>query len=112
MMPKLRTELATLKMECERLDMEKLLDITNTEEAFDWHEWNEEETEVVLEIEPTEDLEFNARSSALTSNVEKMIRNVEDLDIMKLKSPKEVLAAKPKPKKKEKGEKKDMSIYT
>jgi hypothetical protein len=34
------------------------------------------------------------------------------LDIMKLKSPKEVLAAKPKPKKKEKGEKKDMSIYT
>ena len=68
----------------ERLDMEKLLDITNTEEAFDWHEWDEEETEVVMEIEPTEDLQFSARSSALTSNVEKMIRNVEDLDIMKL----------------------------
>ena len=61
--------------------------------SFDWHDnWEEDEDEeddavkkdaVELEVEEEDD-SFAARSSMLTSNVEMMIKNVEDLDIMKL----------------------------
>ena len=63
---------------------------------FDWHEnWDDEEGEDeygegdngkkdVEEVEVEEEDTFAARSSTLTSNVEMMIKNVEDLDIMKL----------------------------
>ena len=61
--------------------------------SFDWHDnWEEDEDEeddavkkdaAELEVEEEDD-SFAARSSTLTSNVEMMIKNVEDLDIMKL----------------------------
>ena len=61
-------------------------------ESFDWHDnWEEEEEEEDeggdkerYEAEVEHGDSFAARSSALTSNVEMMIKNVEDLDIMKL----------------------------
>ena len=54
--------------------------------SFDWHDnWEDEEGEDAAELEVEEgDDSFAARSSTLTSNVEMMIKNVEDLDIMKL----------------------------
>ena len=59
--------------------------------SFDWHDnWEEDEEEdddgkkESSEYEVEEEDTFAARSSTLTSNVEMMIKNVEDLDIMKL----------------------------
>ena len=58
--------------------------------SFDWHDnWEEDEEEddgkkESSEFEVEEEDTFAARSSTLTSNVEMMIKNVEDLDIMKL----------------------------
>ena len=58
---------------------------------FDWHDnWEDEDEEDGdgkkdgEELEVEEEDTFAARSSTLTSNVELMIKNVEDLDIMKL----------------------------
>ena len=58
---------------------------------FDWHDnWEDEDEEDGdgkkdgEELEVEEEDTFSARSSTLTSNVEMMIKNVEDLDIMKL----------------------------
>ena len=58
---------------------------------FDWHDnWEDEDEEDGdgkkdgEELEVEEEDTFAARSSTLTSNVEMMIKNVEDLDIMKL----------------------------
>ena len=61
---------------------------------FDWHDnWEDEDEEDEEdgdgkkdgeELEVEEEDTFAARSSTLTSNVEMMIKNVEDLDIMKL----------------------------
>ena len=58
---------------------------------FDWHDnWEDEDEEDGdgkkdgEELEVEEEDTFAARSSKLTSNVEMMIKNVEDLDIMKL----------------------------
>ena len=62
---------------------------------FDWHDnWEDEEygedeedregKKDGEELEVEEEDTFAARSSTLTSNVELMIKNVEDLDIMKL----------------------------
>ena len=58
--------------------------------SFDWHDnWEEDEEDdngkkESSEFEVEEEDTFAARSSTLTSNVEMMIKNVEDLDIMKL----------------------------
>ena len=59
--------------------------------SFDWHDnWEEDEEgdddgkKESSEFEVEEEDTFAARSSTLTSNVEMMIKNVEDLDIMKL----------------------------
>ena len=58
--------------------------------SFDWHDnWEEDEEgddgkKDSSEFEAEEEDTFAARSSTLTSNVEMMIKNVEDLDIMKL----------------------------
>ena len=58
--------------------------------SFDWHDnWEEDEEgddgkKDSSEFEVEEEDTFAARSSTLTSNVEMMIKNVEDLDIMKL----------------------------
>ena len=58
--------------------------------SFDWHDnWEEDEEDddgkkENSEFEVEEEDTFAARSSTLTSNVEMMIKNVEDLDIMKL----------------------------
>ena len=59
------------------------------EEVLEWEEWSEEEADPSPEHSDVKDLEeqedtFTTRSSAFTSSVEKMIKNVEDLDIMKL----------------------------
>jgi SCY1-like protein 3 len=55
------------------------------EEAFDWQDWSDQDEAATAASETEEPVDvFAARSSALASNVEMMIKNVEDLDIMKL----------------------------
>ena len=80
-------------------DMGGKIEDNNYAASDDWDDWNEEENEEVSDEETVKEYQndFNIRtpemfkespvkerSSEFTSNVDKIIKNIEDLDIMKL----------------------------